>query len=109
MFVLEQEEYKKEGIVWEFIDFGMDLEACISLIEKVYSVVPTVSQSFSHTVHRTQMCSAVGDDTLRRGIGLIPIHTADADATKQFRRVAVGGVYWALLSRFSGQNVRLIK
>ena len=37
MFVLEQEEYKKEGIVWEFIDFGMDLEACISLIEKVGS------------------------------------------------------------------------
>ena len=35
MFVLEQEEYKKEGIVWEFIDFGMDLEACIALIEKV--------------------------------------------------------------------------
>jgi len=23
-----------------------------------------------------------------------PIHTADADATKQFRRVGVGGVYW---------------
>jgi len=37
MFVLEQEEYKKEGIVWEFIDFGMDLEACIALIEKVLS------------------------------------------------------------------------
>jgi myosin heavy subunit len=35
MFVLEQEEYKKEGIVWEFIDFGMDLLACIELIEKV--------------------------------------------------------------------------
>ncbi|KTF79590.1 hypothetical protein cypCar_00035201 [Cyprinus carpio] len=34
MFVLEQEEYKKEGIVWEFIDFGMDLAACIELIEK---------------------------------------------------------------------------
>jgi len=37
MFVLEQEEYKKEGIVWEFIDFGMDLEACIALIEKVFN------------------------------------------------------------------------
>jgi len=35
MFVLEQEEYKKEGIVWEFIDFGMDLAACIELIERV--------------------------------------------------------------------------
>ena len=35
MFVLEQEEYKKEGIEWEFIDFGMDLAACIELIEKV--------------------------------------------------------------------------
>jgi len=34
MFVLEQEEYKKEGIVWEFIDFGMDLEKTINLIEK---------------------------------------------------------------------------
>lgn len=35
MFVLEQEEYAKEGIQWAFIDFGMDLLACIELIEKV--------------------------------------------------------------------------
>ncbi|NXW10095.1 MYH1B protein, partial [Fregetta grallaria] len=35
MFVLEQEEYKKEGIEWTFIDFGMDLAAFIELIEKV--------------------------------------------------------------------------
>lgn len=35
MFILEQEEYKKEGIQWEFIDFGMDLQMCIDLIEKV--------------------------------------------------------------------------
>ncbi|XP_056602765.1 myosin heavy chain, fast skeletal muscle-like [Triplophysa dalaica] len=42
MFVLEQEEYKKEGIVWAFIDFGMDLAACIELIEKpmgIFSVL----------------------------------------------------------------------
>ena len=24
------------------------------------------------------------------------VHTADADATKQFRLIGVGGVYWAL-------------
>ena len=35
MFVLEQEEYKKEGIEWTFIDFGMDLQECIELLEKV--------------------------------------------------------------------------
>merc|ERR1712212_1432009 len=34
MFVLEQEEYKKEGIQWAFVDFGMDLQACIELFEK---------------------------------------------------------------------------
>ncbi|KHJ76654.1 myosin head [Oesophagostomum dentatum] len=35
MFVLEQEEYAREGIQWTFIDFGLDLQACIELIEKV--------------------------------------------------------------------------
>ncbi len=34
MFVLEQEEYKKEGIHWEMMNFGLDLQACIDLIEK---------------------------------------------------------------------------
>jgi len=37
---------------------------------------------------------ATTDKVVFREIGLCPIHTADADATKQFRRV--GGVYWAL-------------
>merc|ERR1712127_640678 len=34
MFVVEQEEYVKEGIDWVMVDFGMDLAACIIMFEK---------------------------------------------------------------------------
>ncbi|KAM6325747.1 LOW QUALITY PROTEIN: myosin-7-like [Alca torda] len=44
MFVLEQEEYKKEGIEWEFIDFGMDLQACIDLTEKPMGIMSILEE-----------------------------------------------------------------
>ncbi|KAL0119508.1 hypothetical protein PUN28_007766 [Cardiocondyla obscurior] len=44
MFVLEQEEYKKEGIDWVFIDFGMDLLACIELIEKPMGILSILEE-----------------------------------------------------------------
>ncbi len=34
MFVLEQEEYVREGIDWTNVDFGMDLQKCIDMFEK---------------------------------------------------------------------------
>jgi myosin heavy chain 6/7 len=34
MFVVEQEEYVREGIDWAMVDFGMDLAACIIMFEK---------------------------------------------------------------------------
>ncbi|XP_023023718.1 myosin heavy chain isoform X33 [Leptinotarsa decemlineata] len=44
MFVLEQEEYTREGIVWQFIDFGMDLAACIELIEKPMGILSILEE-----------------------------------------------------------------
>lgn len=46
MFVVEQHEYKKEGIDWVFIDFCLDLQACIDLLERV-----TQTHAQKHCVH----------------------------------------------------------
>merc|ERR1712223_1036590 len=34
MFVLEQEEYVREGLEWGNVDFGMDLQKCLTMFEK---------------------------------------------------------------------------
>ncbi|XP_050076434.1 myosin heavy chain, muscle isoform X6 [Anopheles maculipalpis] len=44
MFVLEQEEYQREGIEWTFIDFGMDLQQCIELIEKPMGILSILEE-----------------------------------------------------------------
>ena len=63
MFVLEQEEYKREGINWVFMDFGMDLQACIELMEKVTRKVavtlvelPDLYSGFFHVVFPLLVC-----------------------------------------------------
>ncbi|CAF94090.1 unnamed protein product, partial [Tetraodon nigroviridis] len=44
MFILEQEEYKVEGIEWTFIDFGLDLQACIDLIERPLGILSILEE-----------------------------------------------------------------
>merc|ERR1712121_545271 len=41
---VEQEEYKKEGIEWKDVDFGMNLIATIELIEKKMGVLSMLEE-----------------------------------------------------------------
>ncbi|GLB41100.1 putative TRAFAC class myosin-kinesin ATPase superfamily, myosin family protein [Lyophyllum shimeji] len=43
MFVLEQEEYAREGIKWDYVNFGLDLQPTIDLIEASGSVIGILS------------------------------------------------------------------
>ena len=43
MFVLEQEEYSREGIEWDYVNFGLDLQPTIDLIEASGSVIGILS------------------------------------------------------------------
>ncbi|KAM6156419.1 LOW QUALITY PROTEIN: uncharacterized protein MYH16 [Erethizon dorsatum] len=43
MFMLEQ-EYKHEDIKWTFIDFGLDLQACMELLEKPMGILSILEE-----------------------------------------------------------------
>ncbi|XP_027269159.1 myosin-15 [Cricetulus griseus] len=55
MFILEQEEYRKEGLGWIAIDYGLDLQAFIDLIEKPMGIFSILEEEcmFSKATDKT--------------------------------------------------------
>merc|ERR1712228_7141 len=54
MFVEEQEEYKREGIQWAFVDFGMDLVKTIELIEKKMGILSMLEKMMNKHLGKHQ-------------------------------------------------------
>ena len=52
MFILEQEEYKKEGIDWVFEDFGMDLQDSLGIVQKY--IIGNISSELTTRVYRSK-------------------------------------------------------
>ncbi|XP_052768982.1 myosin heavy chain, non-muscle-like isoform X3 [Mya arenaria] len=62
MFILEQEEYQREGIEWKFIDFGLDLQPTIDLLEKPMGIMALLDEEcwFPKATDKTFVDKLVG-------------------------------------------------
>jgi len=81
-------------LTWNLIDtdnfFNSD-DTMTSLLKKVINIQNWCNQTLWSLFGQFQNCRPNPSAVVANCV-----HTADADATKQFRRVGVGGVYWAL-------------
>merc|ERR1711988_5868 len=77
MFVVEQEEYVKEGIDWEMVDFGMDLAACIIMFEKPMGIWAILEEEslFPKATDKSF------EDKLKASLGKLPCFAKAKSAT----------------------------
>merc|ERR1719192_1004752 len=76
MFVLEQEEYVREGLEWGNVDFGMDLQKCIDMFEKPMGLLAifeeeslfpkATDQSFAAKLHENLLDKPLGETNFKK-------------------------------------------
>merc|ERR1712061_35860 len=77
MFVVEQEEYVREGIDWAMVDFGMDLAACIIMFEKPMGIWAILEEEtlFPKSTDKTF------EEKLKASLGKLPVFQKAKSAT----------------------------
>merc|ERR1719154_463764 len=77
MFVVEQEEYVKEGIDWVMVDFGMDLEAAIIMFEKPMGIWAILEEDslFPKATDKSF------EEKLKASLGKLPVFLKPASKT----------------------------
>merc|ERR1712051_76665 len=82
MFVLEQEEYVREGLEWGNVDFGMDLQKCITMFEKPMGLLSILEEEtlFPKSSDQT-FCAKLIDNLLGKEPNFCkPTYKTDPDA-----------------------------
>merc|ERR1719410_636186 len=77
MFVVEQEEYVREGIDWEMVDFGMDLAAAIIMFEKPMGIWAILEEEslFPKATDKSF------EEKLKASLGKLPVFLKPASKT----------------------------
>merc|ERR1712087_236431 len=77
MFVVEQEEYVKEGIDWVMVDFGMDLAAAIIMFEKPMGIWAILEEEslFPKATDKSF------EEKLKSSLGKLPVFLKPASKT----------------------------
>ena len=86
MFVVEQEEYVKEGIDWVMVDFGMDLAACIIMFEKPMGIWAILEEEslFPKATDKSF------EEKLKASLGKMPVFLKPQSKTDKNAHFALG-------------------
>ena len=85
MFVVEQEEYVREGIDWVMVDFGMDLAAAIIMFEKPMGIWAVLEEEslFPKATDKTF------EEKLKASLGKLPVFLKPQSKTDKNAHFAI--------------------